>query len=321
MQRVFIFTFLGILSLLTSCRPLLPLEKPRTAAVSQTIYREEDFESLRIYAIDVGQGDATLVIGPSGKTLLIDSGPVESGRRDILPLMNALHIDALNWIVLTHYDADHIGGLSEVLQGEDEILGTEDDFYPLFALYDRGEETDKNTQTYQTYAQITAPVRRPISPNTLFDLGHGAFAKVIVVNGDYSDNTHIHLNPNEENESSIGLLIQYGNFKYFTAGDLSGGGAPGGFETKDLETHAGNILGDIDVLHAGHHGSASSSNLNFLNHISPVATILSVGRDNDYHHPAEATLERLESVHSSIFRTDEHGTILVETDGSHYEIK
>ena len=317
------FIFIFILLLTTACAPLSPIEKPEPAYnhTTNTTSSDDLSDSLKIYVIDVGQGDATLVLGPSGRTLLIDSGPQESGQQSILPLFNQLQINHLSWILLTHYDADHIGGLSEVIRGNDQLLGTEDDFYPSYALYDRGDETEKNTTTFQNYLEVAAPVRRTITPQTQFDLGNGARARVIVVNGHYSDGTSIHLNPDEENESSIGVLIEYGDFKYFTAGDLSGGGSPGGFETKDIETHAGEIIGDIDILHAGHHGSASSSNAHFLEVTQPENTLISVGLHNDYHHPAVATLQRLEEIHSEIFRTDEHGTIEVETDGTHYTIK
>ncbi|QQR79818.1 MAG: MBL fold metallo-hydrolase [Deltaproteobacteria bacterium] len=302
------------------CSPILPIEHP-TPPENNSEISEQIAQDLKIYVIDVGQGDATLIVGPLGRTLLIDSGPAESGHRAIIPLLNTLHIDTIHWMVLTHYDADHIGGLREVLSGDDEILGTYDDLYPIFGLYDRGEETDKNTFTYQNYTQITDPVRRTIAPGTVMDLGDGATAQVIVVNGHYSDDSHIHLNPNEENEASIGLLIQYGHFKYFTAGDLPGGGSPGGFETKDLESHVGEIIGDIDVLHAGHHGSASSSNDFFLKTIKPESVIISVGLNNDYHHPAETTLNRIEAIGSEVFRTDLRGRILIESDGNQYEIK
>lgn len=318
------FIFFIIFFFITACAPLSPLEKPQPAYAARTNTSSTSSatsDALKIYVIDVGQGDATLVIGPSGRTLLIDAGPLESGQQSILPLLNQLQISHLSWILLTHYDADHIGGLSEVIRGPDQLLGSDDDFYPAYALYDRGEETDKNTTVFQNYVEVAQPVRRSITPQTHFDLGNGATARVIIANGQYSDGTSIHLNPDEENEASIGLLIEYGDFKYFTAGDLTGGGAPGGFESKDLETHAGSLIGDIDILHASHHGSSSSSNSRFLEIAQPEATLISVGSHNDYHHPAVATLQRLGSIHSEIFRTDLHGTIIVETDGSHYTIK
>jgi competence protein ComEC len=138
-----------------------------------------------------------------------------------------------------------------------------------------------------------------------FELGDGAKARVIVVNGRYIDGRRVHLNPDEENEACIGLLIQYGTFRYFTAGDLTGGGTTGGIETKDMESIAGEIIGDIDVLHVGHHGSETSTNDTFLKEIKPEAAVISVGRDNDYHHPVRSVLRRLEAARSKVYRTDQ----------------
>jgi competence protein ComEC len=154
----------------------------------------------------------------------------------------------------------------------------------------------------------------------IFPLGNGAEAEVVVVNGRFEDGRQIPLEPDEENEACIGLLITYGSFRYFTAGDLTGGGVPGGYGTKDLETTAGEIVGDIDVLHAGHHGSETSSNASFLRETRPEAVVISVGAENDYGHPAPSTLLRMEAVGASIYRTDQRGSMEIETDGRDYEI-
>ena len=162
--------------------------------------------------------------------------------------------------------------------------------------------------------------RAEATPGLSIPLGSGASAEVIVVNGRYSDGRAIHLNPEEENEASIGLLIRHGDFEYFTAGDLTGGGNPGGFESKDLETIAGEIIGDIDVLHVGHHGSATSTNAQFLGLTRPEAAVISVGRDNDYGHPTETVLQRLREAGAEIYRTDQMGTLEIVTDGKGFEI-
>jgi beta-lactamase superfamily II metal-dependent hydrolase len=315
--------FLFLLSLIpwVSCSPILPIENPFEKPIEKENPEETSGEKeLKIDVFGVGQGDATLVIGPSGKTLLIDAGPFGSGAIFLLPMLNSFDVSHLDWIVATHYDADHIGGIPEVLKGTDQVLGTEDDLIPGRGLIDRGNSTDKATPIYSEYTEAAGPYRQEASPGMRFDLGDGAAAEVIVVNGRYSDGREIHLNPDEENESSIGLLITYGDFQYFTAGDLTGGGSPGGFETKDLETTAGEIVGDIDVLHVGHHGSSSSTNENFLNLVKPEAAVISVGKDNDYGHPTDEVLTRLSVIGAEIYRTDLMGTLEIKTDGNSYEI-
>lgn len=302
-----------LLTVLSSCGPILPINNPFEEGTLSD--RETSSKPLRIVILDVGQGDAALVLGPNGANLLIDGGPPGAGESIVGPALEG----SLDWIVATHYDADHIGGIPEVLRGPDQELGTDDDLVPESGLLDRGDFTDKSTPFYEATIEAAGPYRHEATPGMMLDLGAGVTAEVIVVNGRYADGRTIHLNPDEENEASIGLLIRHKEFTYFTAGDLPGGGTPGGFETKDMETIAGEIIGDIDVLHVGHHGSASSSNEGFLEETRPEIVIISVG-DNDYGHPAPSTLQRLESIGATIYRTDRVGTIEIQTDGDHYEI-
>ncbi|HKU50820.1 MAG TPA: MBL fold metallo-hydrolase [Nitrospira sp.] len=297
----------------------MPIDDPFSSAASNDIVSPN---KLKILICDVGQGDSTIVVSPTGRTLLIDAGPSGSGTSSVLPILENRQIDRLDWIVLSHYDADHIGGLSEILLGQDGLEGTEDDYFPSRSFLDRGTATSKNTPAYFQYlASSEKEGRREAVAGEVIDLGGGATAEIIVVNGRFTDGKVIHLNPDEENEASIGILIRYGDFSYFTAGDLTGGAAPGGYETKDLETHVGDIIGDIDILHAGHHGSASSSNSSFLESTHPEAVIISVGRENDYGHPSSEVLERLDAIGTSVYRTDLLGHLEVVTDGDEIEIQ
>jgi beta-lactamase superfamily II metal-dependent hydrolase len=307
--------------LLPACAPVLPIDNPfEDAETADSVSPTVSAEPLRIFVLDVGQGDATLVVGPGRKTLLIDAGPPGAGTDPILPFLEERDIRHLDWIVATHYDADHIGGIAEVLRGPDGLSGTEDDHRPREACLDRGEATDKDTPVYEDYLAVLPERRLTAEPGMVLDLGEDATATVIVVNGRFADGRAIHLNPDEENEASIALLIRYGDFEYFTAGDLTGGGSPGGRETKDLETFAGEIVGDIDVLHAGHHGSASSTNPDFLQLTRPEAVVISVGADNDYGHPSSEVLARIETAGANVHRTDLSGTLEIVTDGREFDI-
>lgn len=312
--------FLYLLFFWSGCSPLVPIRNPHSSPSAAEGTAAEALP-LRILAIDVGQGDATLVTGPTGRTLLIDGGPQGSGLAAVLPALRAEEIRGLDWILATHYDADHIGGIPEVLKGEDQEAGSGDDVLPSRALIDRGNFTDKTTPTYEKYLESLPANREEAEPGKVLDLGGGAEARVIVANGRYADGRSVHLNPDEENEASIGLLVRYGDFTYFTAGDLPGGGSPGGYETKDLETAAGEIIGDIDVLHVGHHGSETSSNEVFLEKARPEAAVISVGRDNDYGHPTATVLQRLDAIGAEVYRTDLSGDLEIKTDGETYEIR
>lgn len=301
-----------LLVLFSGCPALSSIQDP--FEFREPVARDESESPpspLRIFAFDVGQGDATLVLGPTGRSLLIDGGPIDAGAETILPALSSLGLDHLNWIVATHYDADHIGGLPEVMR----------DLAPISGLLDRGDNTDKTTPTYEDYLETAAPYRHEAMPGQRLDLGDGSSAEVVVVNGRYKDGSAIHLNPDEENEASIGLVIRYGEFTYLSAGDLPGGGTPGGYETKDMETILGEIVGDIDILHVSHHGSSSSSNENFLDETRPEATIISVGVENNYGHPTDAVLSRLEAIDADIHRTDIEGDLEISTDGTSFTIR
>lgn len=298
------FCLLPIVCLLLSCSPLAPIGNPFDD-LSET-GAEVAGGTLKIIVIDVGQGDATLVIGPAGQTLLIDGGPPGAGTSIILPMIDSLGLDDIDWFVASHYDSDHIGGLPEIPP-------------PTLGWIDRGDRTDKTTPVLEQYLRA-APFRTEASPGMHIDLGRGAVAEVVVVNGRYADGEVVHLNPDEENEASIGLLVEYNGFRYFTAGDLPGGGSPGGYESKDLETIAAKIIGDIDVLHVSHHGSSSGTGKDFLETTRPEAAIISVGADNDYHHPTEVILKRLEEIGAGVYRTDRMGSIEIATDAEGYSI-
>lgn len=277
---------------------------------NQTETKEPTLSPLQIYVIDVGQGDATLIVGPDGTTLLIDGGPPETGSEAVLDFLEEKKISKIDWILATHYDLDHIGGFSEIL----------DSFLPTEALLDRGDNTDQDHPLFNSYLEKAGSLRRTVEVGEAIDLGQGARATVVVTNGRFSDGSGIHLNPDEENESSIGLLIEYRNFQYFTAGDLTGGGKTGFEETKDLESEVARRIGDTDVLHVGHHGSRTSTNQNLIDQSQPEVAVISVGRDNHYGHPAPEVLQRLQKAQIEIYRTDLQGNIEITTAGGSYKI-
>src|SRR3990167_1617333 len=107
-----------MLVLLNGCPALSSIQDPfEIQETSSEDKATQPSSPLRIFALDVGQGDATLVVGPTGRSLLIDGGPAGEGIGTILPTLSSLGIDQINWIVATHYDADHIGGIPEVMKG------------------------------------------------------------------------------------------------------------------------------------------------------------------------------------------------------------
>ena len=230
---------------------------------------------LAITVFDVGQGDATLVASPSGMTLLFDAGPSGS-QAVILPYLDSAGIDGLDYIVTSHYHADHIGAVATIYNQKGANQG----------VWDRG--WSYTTATYNTYAATVAADRRTLTQGQVLDLGGGATATVVALNGNGVLNPP-YSNSSFENEYSVALLIELGDFRFFQAGDLSGINA-GGY--RDIETSVAQTMvqlgkADINVYRASHHGSYTSSNASFLNATTPEVAIISVGATNSYGHPHE----------------------------------
>lgn len=278
-------------------------------------------EDLTIHCIDVGQGDATLVVGPDGTTLLIDGGGTGCGEGEVKSLLVSLGIGSLDFMVASHYHADHIGGLDELV-AEGYLPGV---------AYDRGTwGGTPGTYAYQDYSAAVGPVRFTIDPGDVIALGYGATATCVVVNGSVwgGGNVDITGSPQFENSASVGLLVEYGAFDYLTMGDLTGGG----YSTPDVELPVGTVVGDVDVHHASHHGSSTSTTSAFVQATLPDMAVISSGENNGYGHPTATTLFNLNgpaaaipvlqttSGAGAVGGVDMAGTIEIRTDGTSYTV-
>jgi len=220
---------------------------------------------LKIVHFDVGQGDATLIWSPSGQTLLVDAGP--SLEPDVVqPYLQAQGIGDLTYTLATHYHSDHIGEFPDLFTSG---------YLPGIA-YDRGDNPGYSSTYYQNYVAAAGAVRQTISAGQVIDLGAGATAKAVCVNGHLMNGAVYNLD--DENERSICLLVEYRNFRYTVSGDLGGGA----LSLFDLETPCSNLIGDINVFRVNHHGSNSSTNLNWLNNLDAEAAVVSLGDNNPY---------------------------------------
>ena len=242
---------------------------------------------LDIYCLNVGQGDATLLVSPSGQTMLVDGGENGMGSLVILPFLESLGIVSLTYMVASHMEADHIGGLDEVAES----------FMPVIA-YDHGGTLA--TPSCRDYLSAISPVRQTILPGQVIDLGAGVTVLCKCVNGAMDDGSS--LTVENENDRSVGLLVKYNFFSFWVSGDL-GGGERG---QEDMESFVSSSIGDIDVLRVNHHGSDSSTNRVFLSDLQPEIAVISVGEANSYGHPAQEVLDRLgnqESIHAIVQTT------------------
>ncbi len=240
--------------------------------------------TLRIFFPDVGHGHAVLVISPAGRTLLIDGGPDGAGNAVLVPWMRDLGLSRLDVMIATHYDVDHIGGLDEVAAA-----------FPPAVAYDSGDLTaPRESRFFIEYVSTIGAARRTIRAGEVIDLGGGVRATCLVVNGDLLSGGRVGIfgrsDPFDQvdNSASIGLLIQYGDFDLFIAGDLTGGGGV----TTDVESTVAQLVGDVDVLQLNHHGSATSSNATFLSRLKAEVGIVQAATANPFGHPSVEVVDR-----------------------------
>lgn len=273
---------------------------------------------LQIYFIDTGQSDATLLISPTGQTFLFDGGDNGDGNADVVPLLNSLGISSLDYVGVSHYHADHLGGLDEVWNAG--IQAT--------VALDRGFNNLPTTQSYSSYASAYSSVRQTAFPGQVINLGGGVTLTCIVREGDLLGGGSVNISGSSqwENSSSIGWLVEYGDFDMWMGGDLTGGGNG----TTNVESSVAPLVGDIEVYQVNHHGSRTSSNSTWVNTLDPAISIVPCGSSNPYGYPKEEVLDRLNSPSSvsPVWCTtdgvgtegfvDTGGNIVVCTDGNTY---
>lgn len=244
-------------------------------------------DQLVIHFIDVGQGDAILIDYGTNE-MLIDGGRW-GDCADYVPS----YIDgALEVMVATHPDADHIGGLDDIL-----------DIFDVENIWLNGDTA--STQTYTDFmakvnaesAQVHQAQRGDqISLGTLtFDVLHPTLPL-----------------DSDKNENSIVLELSFGQVDFLFTGDAG--------SSAEASMLAAGLIDDIGILKVSHHGSKYCSTANFLAAAQPEIAIYSAGANNTYGHPAPETIMRLCDIGAIIYGTDIHGTIVVTTDGITYDI-
>lgn len=307
MRRATAILFICCCVFLESCGRLSPLARPGTHPEPGALQSPEEPSPLRIIALDVGQGDATLIIAPTGERMLIDAGPEGSGRSAILPLFESLGVEELNHIIITHYHDDHYGGLAELLAGHDGRPGTSDDLVPREGVFDRGEpEMPPQSPNYARYESAVAGRRRALHSGQRMWLG-GVCVEAVAAGGVLRDGSAVDLGePPDENAAGIALLAEYAGFRMLIASDLTGGGMVGDppEATPAVEGPLAAEIGDIDVLRIAHHGSKTSTGEASLAILKPETAIISVGDDNDFFHPHPSVTQRLLDFGIAVYQTE-----------------
>ncbi len=248
---------------------------------------------LTVSFLNVGQGDAIFIEAPNKKQILVDGGGDATILRELGEVM-PFYDRSIDIVVASHPDKDHIGGLVDVVQNfsVDQIIRS---------------GVDSDTSTYKLFNSLI--VRKDIDEHIAkrgmriyIDEELGIYADVLHPAYDVS-------RVNDKNDASIVLRIVYGDTEFLLTGDASVR------IEKELITKGDAQEIRSDVLKLGHHGSKTSSNIEFLQAVKPELAIVSAGCDNRYGHPHSEVVDRVEKLGIIIMETCIYDTITLESDG------
>lgn len=269
-----------------------------TAAATQSNTPLEG--TLDIHYINVGQGDATLIIGPTNETMLIDTGDYRDDGEIVLDYLRQHDIDRIDYLVTTHADADHIGGHEAVINYyETQANG-------IGAVYDPGLAS--SSQTYQEYLDAVEEHDVQLYETRAGDSipFEGVSTKVLAPPEPYLDSE-------QRNENSVVLQLTLGQTSFMLPGDVEEDG-----EGYLVSEHGGDLQSTI--LKSAHHGSAGSNTGPFLDAVQPQVAVISSAYDSQYGHPAEEALKRLGERDIAAYWTATHGNIVMSSDGESISI-
>ena len=250
-------------------------------------------QKLRIFFIDVGQGDSTLIITPDKKTVLIDGGGSDSfdvGEKVLLPYLLDRRILKIDYVLISHFDTDHCGGILTIMEKvkvKNIIIS----------------EQAEHSENYERFKKLMIHKRI-----RLIEVKKGDKIKI----GRYSEfkilfPTSRLLSENPLNNNSIVAKFNYNNFKMLFTGDIEKLAEQQILKTEKAEIRA-------DILKVAHHGSKTSSIPEFIKAVRPKIALIGVGKNNTFGHPNQQTIKNLENIKCRIYRTDLQGEIIIKID-------
>lgn len=273
-----------IVLLICLCLLVVGCANPFVESDDKTSVSTFNGDTLRVNYIDVGQGDSIFIQLPNKETMLIDAGEAYEAD-NVINYLNNLGIKKIDYVVGTHPHTDHIGGLEEVINTFD-----------VGAIY--MPKVSSNSKTFEDL--LTTISNKGLKVKT-------AKSGVVVLS---EDNLKLEfIAPNSDNYSNLNnysavLKLTYLDNTFLFMGDA---------ETLSEDEITSDV--DADVIKVGHHGSDSSSSVEFVKKVSPEYAIIMVGEGNSYNHPYQSIIDRYESVGAKVLRTDLDGNIVCDSDG------
>ena len=266
--------------LLAACLLLLLAAALKQGALADLLRRPLKHEAgFAMHMIDVGQGQA-LLLTCGGQTAMVDAGPADTSRQVVDHLLKE-GVRRLDYLFVTHPHSDHFGGVKRVL----ETVGADVLIIPEY-LSEEAALTTAGDWIGKTATQIAVT-----HTNDRYTLGDAVITVLHPEAGNGID---------DMNDLSLVLLVEYAGRRLLITGDLT--------EQEESSLPA---IGPVDVLQVAHHGSYTSSTKAFLEDVRPRYALISCGKNNEYGHPHNVVIARLEDVGARIYRTDEDGTLLV----------
>ncbi len=241
-----------------------------------------------VYFLDVGQGDAALIISPYQKNVtMIDTGgnPKDTEKRQVENIRTFLYskgIQKINTLILSHGDYDHMGNAKDLI----EKIKIDD------VILNQGEYNDLEKELIKVLNQKKIP----------YEKGGNIIKNIQFLNTKIYDN---------ENDNSNVIYYNDHQLEFLFMGDAG--------EEKEKDILQKYSIKEIEFLKVGHHGSNTSTSKEWIETIQPQYSIISVGKNNNYGHPTEEVLNRLSN--SQIYRTDESGSIEIKRNRTGYQIK
>ena len=259
------------------------------------LFNRTDPGHLVVSFLDVGQGDAIFIKTPNGKKVLIDAGPDSKVLREVSGLINFYERN-IDLFIATHSDADHIGGLPEILKR----------FNLDKYIYNGKEDLDG----------LNSEILEILNKQKIDQHVATAGDKIIL---DHENNIYIEIlwpekdkELKDNNEYSVITRIVFNEIEFLLTGDAS----------KDAENKISDAYEiESNVLKAGHHGSDTSTSLKFLEAVNPEYVIISAGLDNKFGHPKESVLNNISKIKAKVLETFVSSTITFETSGEELWIR